>query len=396
MTQPVPNGTPSASAEGHLGELTAAAAIAVLLAHDATVEALEHRAAAAASTTVRFTAQTLITWTARTWVTRYGSLDTRIDPGQWADLRPIVIRQVRTAAATLDPAPVVATYAREAFTLGIAQAADELHVPAPTPVALAAPDVPAVSIRPAELEAARIDTRRTTPRRPRPVPQVAGEHPLSPVVEDMAHATTATVVARYERAERLLIATPVESHAELVEVLSPTQAAASDVERDTRTVVNTALNDGVEAVARHHDADLLWMSERDACVVCLGLAGTVVSAGEDFPLAATFGTRPTEWWTPDGGLLRPPRHPRCRCRCVPWLGHAGPGPSLPEVLRREAERAVLRGWSRPSESEQVRVQAAERLLARGSVLPKTVQAAAREAVRRGRFTSRDVPQISGR
>jgi hypothetical protein len=385
VTLPASNATPAASGQEHLGELAAAAAILLLLAHDAAAEAFERRVAISATTSVQLTAQTLITWTARTWVTRYGSLDTRIDPGQWADLRPLVIREIRAAATTIDPAPAVAASVRDAYALGIEQAAEELGVPAVPDLLGSALPSPVVR----DEQPPRIDTRRATPKpsRIRPAP---------PAAEEMAQSTTTTARIRYEKAERLVSAVPVETHAELVEALSPAQAAVNDVDRDTRTVVNTALNEGAAAVAEHHDADLLWMSERDACVVCLALAGTVVAHNEDFPIHATFGAKPTEWRTPSGGLRRPPRHPRCRCRCVPWLGHVGPGPSLPEVMKREAERSVLRGWSLPSESEQVRIQAAERLLARGTTLPKTVQERARGAVRRGRFTSRDVPQISGR
>lgn len=355
MTQPS-NLTPAASAQpdGHLGELAVAAAILILLAHATAGEALEHQAAGAAAGPVRTAAQVLMQASARVWVTRYGSLDTHIDPGQWADLRPRIVRDLR-AARPPDPTQVALAHAREALALGTRQAAVALNIP-----------TPAVK-------------------------------PLSAAVVALAKDTNHAVHARYATAERLLEASPVETHADLMTTLAPTSAAASDVERDTRTLVNTAINDGAQHVAEENGADLLWFAERDACLTCIALHGMVVSHDEDFPLKATYGTTVTEWWTPPGvTLLRPPRHPRCRCRCEPYLGHDGPGPSLPETLRREAQRSILKGWSVPSESEQVRLNAAERLLERGTTLPKSVQAAAREAVRRRKFVSREVPHGSGR
>lgn len=356
MTQPDSNATPAASAQpdGHLGDLTTTAAIALLLAHADDALTLEHRAADRATAQLRVSARQLMTWSTRTWVARYGSLDARIDSGQWADLRPHAVREVR-AALPPSPAPVVLSHARQALDMGTRQAAVALAVPAPT------------------------------------------VRELAPETVTLAKATEAHVAARYDTTERLLTSLPVESHTDLVTVLAPTQAAVSDVDRDARTVVNTAVNQGAQDVAETHGADLLWQSLRDACVVCLALSGTVVGHDEDFPLAATFGAKPTEWWSPPGvTLLRPPRHNRCRCRCEPWLGHNGsPGSlSLPDALKREAQRSILKGWSVPSESERVRVDAAERLLARGSDLPKSVQAAAREAVRRRKFATRTVP--SGR
>lgn len=350
MTQP-DNTTPAASGQpdSHLGELGTAAAILLLLAHGDDALALEHRAAEQASRPVRVAARDLSRWVTREWVLRFGSLDARPDPVAWSGFAPAVVQQLR--AVQPDPAPVVAAYASRALALGTRQGA----------ATLALPVTPAVS---------------------------------DPVTERMAAATTRTVAARYDTAEQLLTSTPVETRDDAMTALAPTHAAVADVERDARTIVNTAINMGGQQVAEANGTDLMWESLRDACVTCLALSGLVVGHDEDFPAHATFGKSPTPWWTPDGTtLLRPPRHPRCRCRCVPYRGHAGPpgSPTLPEALRREAQRSILKGWSLPSESERVRVAAAERLLARGSNLPKTVQQVARDAVKRGRFIDRTVP-----
>jgi hypothetical protein len=93
----------------------------------------------------------------------------------------------------------------------------------------------------------------------------------------------------------------------------------------------------------------------------------------------------------------------CRCELITWLGPAALHPvdtaiyhrpelqgnvDLAAAMRREAKRAVLRGWSLPSESEAVRLRGAERLLRAGSGLPKTVEARARKAVKDRHFPDR--------
>jgi len=268
MSQP-DNATPAASGQpdSHLGELATAAAILLLLSHGDDALTLEHRAAEQASRPVRVAARDLSRWVTRQWVLRFGSLDARPDPVAWSGLAPAVVQQLR--AVQPDPAPVVAAYASRALALGTRQGAATLALP----VTPAVPD---------------------------------------PVTERMAAATTRTVAARYDTAEQLLTSTPVQSRDDAMTALAPTHAAAADVERDARTIVNTALNVGGQQVAEANGADLMWESLRDACVVCLALSGTVVGHDEDFPAHATFGKSPTPWWTPDGTtLLRPPRHPRC-------------------------------------------------------------------------------------
>lgn len=669
-----PNTTPAGSGQdGHLGELTATAAIALLLLHADDGLTLEDRAADVAARPARVAARDLTRWATREWVIRFGSLQAVPDPMQWSVLAQDTIRELRGDVP--DPAAELHRYAVRALALGTRQAGIALDLPA--------------GVAPA---------------------------PLSESTVRAVAATTAAVAARYDTTERLLTVLPIQSHDDLMTALAPTHGAARDVDRDARTLVNTAINQGAQQVAAAHSADLLWFSERDACfiastrvlapsvladgpggpsrhvtagplhglpsdptsldvslggnpsllatsavarpirdrfgevhavssreyvgdvvrirtasgkdltgtpnhpiatrggwvplgqlkvgdhvfsrtnrervpmgvdpdddsapptieqvaqafpvpvrvvptasedfhgdgagsdvhvvwtdrlllgdrdassaehvgqlslqrgyvrlsqfagaglrllgrvralaarvglgcssddrptpfraelmgtaevlpddqsvaleptshrdhvdavdhgyflgrlaglvepdeivevgrrefrgqvlnletvegwylaediavhncVVCLALSGMVVGHAEDFDPFATFGKSPTAWWTPPGATqLLPPRHPRCRCRIEAYYGHAGPPGSLtlPDALKREAQRSIARGWSLPSESEQVRVDAAARLLARGSDLPKTVQAVARDAIRAGRFTTRDVPQTSGR
>jgi hypothetical protein len=101
----------------------------------------------------------------------------------------------------------------------------------------------------------------------------------------------------------------------------------------------------------------------------------------------TFGKQALVPWPDPEHLDGPELHPHCRCRTTPWLGSAPgyTGPDLPAVLKREAQRSILTGWRMATESERGRLDAAARLLRRGTDLPKSVQARARAAVKRGRF-----------
>jgi hypothetical protein len=129
------------------------------------------------------------------------------------------------------------------------------------------------------------------------------------------------------------------------------------------------------------------------CVHCLAYAGEVIHMHDSFPVGLTYGKKPLVPWPEPQWLSGPPLHPNCRCRLSVWLGHAegAPGPTLPEVLKREAQRSVLKGWRMESEPESVRLAAADRLLARGVNAPKSVKNYARTAIKRGRFPSRTVP-----
>lgn len=129
----------------------------------------------------------------------------------------------------------------------------------------------------------------------------------------------------------------------------------------------------VTDTARRRRLDLIWVSERDACVVCLALNGDVVAPGDSFDVAATYGDPdkvPDVW--PDAELLpHPPRHNRCRCRCEIHDSERSAG--LVDALKRESNRAIVYGWRTDSESGEVRRHAAEKLLAKGVNLPESVK-----------------------
>jgi hypothetical protein len=93
---------------------------------------------------------------------------------------------------------------------------------------------------------------------------------------------------------------------------------------------------------------------------------------------------------PPDGLPNPPLHPNCRCRVWPYEGGEAvaeanvPNASIATALAREARRSVLKGWSAFASTPE-RLQAADRLLAAGAGLPKTVQQRAARNVRQRKF-----------
>jgi hypothetical protein len=172
---------------------------------------------------------------------------------------------------------------------------------------------------------------------------------------------------------------------EVADVVARATQAATGGERIAAWAVNAAANQGARDTAVKLGFERVWVAERNACVVCLALSGTV-SVDQEFDATATYGHHAPGVYPP-GALLQPPRHPWCRCRAEIWRGSVPgyTGPDLPAALRREAERSVLSGWALPSERVSIRLYAARKALARGSRLPVSVQQRARRALVHGRF-----------
>jgi len=167
-------------------------------------------------------------------------------------------------------------------------------------------------------------------------------------------------------------------------IAAPILGDARSVAALSSDVITRGSAEGVEAVARVAGVPLLWVAETNACVHCLALSGTIAQPGTSFDGSATYGARPLAVF--GGSVMTPPRHPNCRCSLEPAVSA-----EFASALRREADRSVLRGFSLESESMRVRVDAAERLLERGVEAPKSVQAFARGAVRKGEFPTRGRP-----
>jgi hypothetical protein len=336
----------------------------LLYEHADEAERLEHAAAVDASRDIRNRMEAVSHWLAQRWVRDFGALTVEADPARLE----LILRELRSklAALQLDPTRVILLWGHRALALGVSQAADEIGVAVPLAGEL-------------------------------------GEDSLAAA----AHAARA-VDERLRRSQRLLTVIRGSKHDDVVPGLAAAHAAMSDVDRAARWVVNREVNHGSHQVAETLFTDLMWVAERDACVVCLALSGHVATYGNYFDEHATFGTKPAMTVWPPGELNRPPRHWACRCRVTPFIGHdtegaltasipgwhkgqASASEALSESLKREARRSILKGWSLESESEAVRLAAADRLLKRGANLPKTVEQEARKAVNAGRFKSRDVP-----
>ena len=165
-------------------------------------------------------------------------------------------------------------------------------------------------------------------------------------------------------------------------VLAPLFGQANSVRGRIIEAVNMSGNEGSTAVADAAGLATVWVAETDACVHCLAYSGQVARPGKTFPGGLTYGKKS---YYP-ARLRHPPLHPRCRCTVEP-LNDQG----YADALRREADRSVLRGFSLPSESMGVRIDAAQRLLDKGVEAPKSVIKFAEVAVRRGRFNTRGRP-----
>lgn len=158
------------------------------------------------------------------------------------------------------------------------------------------------------------------------------------------------------------------------------------------TSVNQNVTKTMQATATANKAPYeLWVSERDACVNCLKYAGQIVKKGEDWTGGQSWDPNQVD---KNAKGVRPPLHPHCRCRPVPWNpAWAKPGEvSLPEAVAREAQRSVARGFSLASESNASRVRALKELLSGSPDLPKTVLERARRDLKNGEFArGRSVP-----
>lgn len=165
-------------------------------------------------------------------------------------------------------------------------------------------------------------------------------------------------------------------------VLAPVFAAADSIERRVSDGINRAGNEGTTAVADAAGVPTVWIAETNACVECLAYSGQTADPGKAFPGGLTYGKKS---YNPSK-VANPPRHPRCRCTVEPLNDQ-----SFADALRREADRSVLRGFSLPSESMGARIDAADRLVAKGVDAPKSVIAYAKKNIKAGKFPTRGRP-----
>lgn len=202
--------------------------------------------------------------------------------------------------------------------------------------------------------------------------------------QSIHHATTA-MYEQTSKARTLLgfAQTLEEAQAGLVVA----KRGISRVEAVAAYTTNSAANEAITE-ASHQDETVvsIWRAERNACVHCLAYQGQI-DTGNGYPAGLTFGSKPLS----TEPVVQPPLHPHCRC--TQWIVERETSTALAQSLKREAERSVLRGWSLPSESETVRIDAARRLLQNGSNLPKSVKQYAERAVKHGEFSKGRKPPV---
>lgn len=329
---------------------------ALVRQHAAELVQAEQAAVDRVSRRPRAALERLTAWLGRTWIQRFGSLDA---PAPASSI-PQLIQELtaRVAALDLEAKRPLMEHANRALALGIRQGYQEIG------------GVPEGR--------ARIRTALLT----------------SEIAAQGARASlrTARQIELAQTATALFRVRPQLLYADVATVTAIAQQAVTLNEAGARWAVNRANNLGVDLVAKQLGVGTVWVAERDGCVVCLAYSGVTAPVGLPFPPDLTFGDRkPSPPW-PGGVLWYPPRHPNCRCSTRPVAGFdLETERAFAAALRREARRSIVRGFSLPTESEGVRLRAADRLLRVGANLPKTVEDYGRRAVRRGRFPDRSVP-----
>jgi hypothetical protein len=317
--------------------------LAMFYVHLKEAEVLEETAAVATTYAIQAKLLSLTRWVAVGWIKEIGSLDKRAKPAQLGRLMPELRHRLK--ASVVNPRPTLLDWASKALRMGVTQAKREIG----SHIALS-------STLGVDSQAAALKAQLN--------------------VED-----------RFKRADRVLAVIQGDTHSDVMQGVAVAHGAIGDVERAARWITNRELSNGTAQVASRLNAGLLWVAERDACVHCLAYSGVIAEPEQVFPPDLTFGAHPLTPW-PNGVLDRPPLHVNCRCRVTPWLGG---DTALPEAMKREARRSILKGWSSESEPNSTRLDAADRLLRKGANLPKTVEQQARAAVRKGHFASRSVP-----
>jgi hypothetical protein len=359
----------------------AAAAVALVLQHAQAMEELEAAAATEAAAVIEEQLAQLQREYAAQWVMLAGALTATMPAELAADMVAWLVRAL--ARIPVDLARMLTGHARRARRLAREQVAEELT----------ADEEPDPDTAGGEVDGEDDDT---------PAPDDEGDdEPLPAVVADIIDQADQRVRDHLDKVAEQARQRPPETFDAAATLLAETRKAATSAETTARQVVNTTANETIRDTAKQLDANLLWIAERDACVHCLAYSGLVGGAWTGFPLGRTYGKKPLVPWPDPDMLPCPPLHPNCRCRVKVWFTQRPTTESpvtMPQALRREAERSILKGWRVESEPEKVRVQAAADLLQRGlnPMIAASVRDYGRRSVRRGKFPTRRVPKFPTR
>ncbi|MDX2697244.1 hypothetical protein [Streptomyces ipomoeae] len=225
------------------------------------------------------------------------------------------------------------------------------------------------------------------------VREASGRRPRTPAVPRVgrllrAEAQRVGGMVRERRDRALLLLHPdrVTRWTHLLAGVGAARAVLPAVRAHIAWVVNTAVREGLDAVARATARLRVWVSEADACTRCLAYTGRTAPVGEPFPGGLSWDPRQRRIGGP--AVEGPPLHGHCRCRTVPWDdAWVASGIPFPLALRREAHRSIAYGRARPSESRAARLRAVRELLRTEPDLLPAVDARARRALRTGSFTA---------
>ena len=211
-----------------------------------------------------------------------------------------------------------------------------------------------------------------------PVPDVS----ISGDVVEAARGVADAVAEQLRLVARLLSPRNVTSWRDVLTGLGAARRAAGMVRSAVAWCLHRAINDGATQAITTLDARALWVTEPDACAICLAYAGRLADRDGRFPGGLSMD--PASRTSTRAAIEGPPRHPNCRCRLVPWRDEWASGRTdLPELLRQQALRSVATGRGRPSESRTVRIRAASALAANRHT-PDPLRRAAQATVA-GRF-----------
>lgn len=226
--------------------------------------------------------------------------------------------------------------------------------------------------------------------------QPLGAAPATPdsTLADVVYHANDRVRQRLDQAAALAGQLPMTSDADLGAVLQAAERAANGAETDAAWVVHRSATLGKHVAADERGWNLVWVTERNACLNCLAYAGRVIAPRGVFPGGLTYGDHPLQ---PYGPLVGPPLHPHCRCQ----LDRTNLQPGTLDIgLAREAARSVARGLTDYA-SNPARFRAVQRLV-NGQLalpdaalvqLPRSVMDRARRNLAAGQFRFRpDSPQ----
>lgn len=190
-----------------------------------------------------------------------------------------------------------------------------------------------------------------------PVPDVAVSRDAVAAARTLSQA----IAEQFRLADRLLHPRMVSSWRDVLTGLGAARRAVGMVRSAVAWCLHRAINEGATQAIADLRARALWVTEPDACVVCLAYAGRFADRDGRFP--GGLSADPASRSASRAAIESPPAHVNCRCRLVPWLPGWGTGPgSLPDLLRDQAWRSIAAGRGRPSESRAARRRAARALL----------------------------------